>query len=559
MVSIRQLITLAVICAATILITSCGGNKEKEMTETNPRLAELQALVDEYACVKVEADISHLNERERLLISKLAEAAKVCDDIFWLQSSSDALAVRDSLAKINDAESDLLLKLVKLYYGPYNKMDEYKRFVGEGPDRRPDGGGFYPVDMSKEEFENHIKNNPQDKDSFEDLYTVIVRDENKNLRAVSYYEYYKDLEKLAKLIDEAADLCDNPSLKNYLELRAKAFRTNKYFESDWAWMDLKDNNIDVVIGPIESYEDGIFNYKTAFEAVVFVKDIEATKELDMYKENISKFQENLPWDKKYFVSAQADGTVLQIGNVVAYTGDCNKASKSIAAALPNDPAVYEQKGGKKSMYKNLMEAKFDKILKPIADIMIAPDMAQYVSKHQMMSFVTLHEISHNLGRGYVYKKPNMTVRAALKEKYSPIEECKADICAVVNQKVLFDLGKITKEDMRDAMVTYVAGLFRSMRFGAESAHGIANFIQYRYLLEKGGIEKTNDGYYTFNEEKFFSVASDLAKEVLELQSEGDYEKASALVNNYGKVTAEIMKEFERVKSVPRDLNSTYMY
>ena len=211
------------------------------------------------------------------------------------------------------------------------------------------------------------------------------------------------------------------------------------------------------------------------------------------------------------------------------------------------------------MYKNLMEAKFDKILKPIADIMIAPDMAKYVKKEQMLSFVTLHEISHNLGRGYVYKKPNMTVRAALKEKYSPIEECKADICAIVSQKVLLDLGKITKEDMRDAMVTYVAGLFRSMRFGAESAHGIANFIQFRYLLENGGIEKTDNGHYTFNEEKFFQVATQLAKEVLELQSEGDYQKASALVENYGKATPQIMKEFERVKSVPRDLNSTYMY
>ncbi|MCL2040262.1 MAG: hypothetical protein FWG85_07525 [Bacteroidetes bacterium] len=560
MVSIRQLLVAAVLCAVSFLIISCGGTKEDAMD--NPRFAELQALIDEYAPIKVEADISHLTERERLLIAKLAEAARICDDIFWLQSSHDALAIRDSLANMSDNESKLLTELVRIYYGPYNKMDEYKRFVGEGPEKRPDGGGFYPEDMSKEEFEAHINNNPQDKDAFEGLYTVIVRDEDGNLQAVPYHNYYKDMERLATLMDEAADLCDNPSLKEYLQLRAIAFRTSKYedyFKSDWAWMDLKDNNIDVIIGPIESYEDGLFNYKTAFEAKVLVKDIEATKELDMFKDNIAKFQEHLPWDKKYFVSAQADGTVLQIVNVVAYTGDCNKATKSIAAALPNDPAVYEVKGGKKSMYKNLMEAKFDKILKPIADIMIAPDMAQYVNKHQMMSFVTLHEISHNLGRGYVYKKPNLTVRAALKEKYSPIEELKADICAVVGQKTLLELGLITKEDVRDAMVTFVAGLFRSMRFGSQSAHGVANFIQFRYLLEHGGIEKTEDGYYTFDEDKFFSVASDLAKYVLELQSEGDYQKASDLIKDYGEATPEIMQEFERVKSVPRDLNSTYMY
>ena len=555
----RQILLITLIGVITFLIISCGG---KDAMDTNPRMAEIQALIDEYAPIKVEADISHLTERERLLIAKLAEAGKLCDDMFWLQSSHDALAVRDSLAKLNDAESKLMLQLVNIYYGPYNKMDEYKRFVGIGPELRPEGGGFYPEDMTREEFEQHIKNNPQDKDAFESLYTVIVRDEQRNLKSVPYHEYYKYMEKLANLMDEAAELCDNPSLKEYLKLRAIAFRTSKYedyFKSDWAWMDLKDNNIDVIIGPIESYEDGLFNYKTAFEAKVLVKDIEATKELDMYKENITKFQENLPWDRKYFVPAQADGTVLQIVNAVAYYGDCNKATKSIAAALPNDPAVYEVKGGKKSMYKNMIEAKFEKILMPIAEIMIAPDMAQYVSKKQMMSFVTLHEVAHNLGRGYVYGKPNLTVRAALKERYSAIEELKADICAVVGQKTLFDLGLITKEDKRDAMVTYVAGLFRSMRFGSQSAHGVANFIQFRYLLEHGGIEKTADGYYTFNEEKFFQVSSELAKYVLELQAEGDYEKADALVRNYGASTPEIMKEFERVKSVPRDLNSTYMY
>ena len=236
-------------------------------------------------------------------------------------------------------------------------MYENKRFVGIGAERRPPGGGFYPEDMTKEEFEEHIKNNPQDKATFESHYTVIVRDESGNLKAVPYHEHYKNMEKLATLMDEAAELCDNPSLKEYLKLRAIAFRTSKYedyFNSDWAWMDLKDNNIDVIIGPIESYEDDLFNYKTAFEAKILVKDIEATKELDMYKENIAKFQETLPWDRKYFVPAQADGTVLQIVNVVGYFGDCNKATKSIASALPNDPAVYEVRGGKKSIFKKTL-------------------------------------------------------------------------------------------------------------------------------------------------------------------------------------------------------------
>ena len=554
--TVKTIKLLTLFCAVIIFMASC---KKGDDVQTPDSLAELQAKIDEYAPIAVTADVSHLTKREMLLLEKLAEAGRICDALFWQQSSHDAIAIRDSIAKLTDARSKLMQQLVNIHYGPYDKMNENARFVGNGPANRPPGGGFYPEDMTKEEFENHIKNNPQDKAAFENFYTVIVRDENRNLKAISYYEYYQEMERLAKLLEEAAELCDNPSLKNYLLLRAKAFRTNQYFESDWAWMDLKDNNIDVVIGPIESYEDGLFNYKTAFEAKILVKDIAATKELDMYKKNIAKFQNNLPWDKKYFVPAQVDGTVLQIVNVVGYYGDCNKGTKSIASALPNDPAVYEVKGGKKSMYKNMIEAKFDKILKPIAEIMIAPDMAQYVCRKQMMSFVTLHEVAHNLGRGYVFGQPNLTVRAALKDKYSPIEECKADICAVISQKVLFDLGIRTQEEIRDAMVTYVAGLFRSMRFGAQSAHGVANFIQFRYLLEKGGIEKTADGHYTFNQEKFFQAAAELAKEVLELQAEGDYQRAAALVDNYGAATPEIMKEFERIKSVPRDINSTYMF
>jgi hypothetical protein len=211
------------------------------------------------------------------------------------------------------------------------------------------------------------------------------------------------------------------------------------------------------------------------------------------------------------------------------------------------------------MYKNLIEAKFEKILMPIAEILIAPDMLQYVSKHHMMSFVTLHEVSHNLGRGYVYKKPHLSVRAALKDRYSALEELKADICAIYGHKVLRDLGVLTDEDIKKAMVTYVAGLFRSMRFGVVSAHGAANFAQFRYLMEHGGIYKTPDGHFTFDEDKFFTAATNLAKLVLEIQAEGDYKKANDLLEKYGAPTPEIMEEFNRVSSVPRDLNSTYMY
>ncbi|MBQ6269459.1 MAG: Zn-dependent hydrolase [Bacteroidetes bacterium] len=552
---------IKIIAALTLMVTlaACSKNENNQKMSEPETNTEIQAFVDAFAPVAIDVDLSNLTEREKLLVAKLAEAGKICNEIFWQQSCHDAIAVRDSLSKLNDINSQLMLNLVNIYYGPYNKMNEYKRFVGNGPDVRPLCGGFYPIDMTKEEFEKHIADNPQDKAAFESQYTVIVRDENGKLKAVPYHEYYKQTAELAKLLDEAAELCDNPSLKKYLTLRAEAVRTDDYFKSDWQWMDLKDNNIDVVIGPIENYEDGLFNYKTAFEAVVMVKDAEATKDLEMFKSIISEVQNRLPWDKKYYVPAQQSGTVLQMVNVAYFGGDCQKATKTIAAALPNDPNVYEKKGGKKSMYKNLMEAKFDKIVAPIGQTLLSPELHQFIDKKSMISFVTMHEVSHNLGRGFVFGQNDLTVRKALKEKYSPLEELKADISSMFAHKVMFDLGKIDNDYLKKTVVTYIAGLFRSMRFGTESAHGIANCIQFRYLYENGAITKNQDGTYGFDENKFFDVVSNLTKTVLEIQSEGDYKRGTDFVNKYGNITPELQAEFDKIKSIPADLNSTYKF
>lgn len=552
---------IKIIAALTLMVTlaACSKNENNQKMSEPETNTEIQAFVDAFAPVAIDVDLSNLTEREKLLVAKLAEAGKICNEIFWQQSCHDAIAVRDSLSKLNDINSQLMLNLVNIYYGPYNKMNEYKRFVGNGPDVRPLCGGFYPIDMTKEEFEKHIADNPQDKAAFESQYTVIVRDENGKLKAVPYHEYYKQTAELAKLLDEAAELCDNPSLKKYLTLRAEAVRTDDYFKSDWQWMDLKDNNIDVVIGPIENYEDGLFNYKTAFEAVVMVKDAEATKDLEMFKSIISEVQNRLPWDKKYYVPAQQSGTVLQMVNVAYFGGDCQKATKTIAAALPNDPNVYEKKGGKKSMYKNLMEAKFDKIVAPIGQTLLSPELHQFIDKKAMISFVTMHEVSHNLGRGFVFGQNDLTVRKALKEKYSPLEELKADISSMFAHKVMFDLGKIDNDYLKKTVVTYIAGLFRSMRFGTESAHGIANCIQFRYLYENGAITKNQDGTYGFDENKFFDVVSNLTKTVLEIQSEGDYKRGTDFVNKYGNITPELQAEFDKIKSIPADLNSTYKF
>ncbi|MFZ1731225.1 MAG: peptidase [Bacteroidota bacterium] len=553
----KKLQYLAITVFTIVLLAGCGQKQSEgeKMIETkdHQKVAERLAM---YADVDIDVDMSMLTDRERQLVSKLIEAGNLVDEIFWMQSSVDAVAVRDSLMGVDDAAGKDFLKYVNINYGPYDRIFEGERFVGYGPARKPAGAGLYPRDLSKEEFEDWVKSHPDQKAALESQYTVVVR-EGDQLRAVPYHQQYPQAAKIAALLNEAAELADNPSLKNYLKLRAKAIASDDYFESDMAWMDLKDNNIDVVIGPIENYEDGLFNYKTAFECAVVVKDPIGTKELQMYKQHIDSFEKALPIDEKYKRSTAGSGNVLEVVNVVYFGGDFQAGVKTIAASLPNDPRVTEKKGGKKQMYKNLMEAKFDKIVMPIAERVLERGLVEFVDKKAFTSFVTLHEVSHTLGRPYVFGNESLSVRKGMKDRYSTIEECKADILGLYNNKLLRQENVINDADQIRTIVTYVAGLFRSLRFGAEEAHGQANLMQLNWFIEKGALLKNPDGTYAINFDGFMDKAGELARAVLTVEIEGDYDGAGELIEKYGKMNPEIDAVIKKLIDIPRDLNTSY--
>jgi hypothetical protein len=426
------------------------------------------------------------------------------------------------------------------------------------PKTRPLGGGFYPIDMTKEEFEKAITDNPSIKTQFEDLYTVIVR-ENGKLKALPYSKYYPEIEALASKLEEAANFADDKALKDYLISRAKALRTNDYYESDMKWMDVKLSNIDVVIGPIETYQDQLFGYKAAFEAVVMVKDWKATKQFEMFKKHIPYFEKNLPEDPKFIRSKINFESQLNLVNVAYYGGDCQKGTKTIAASLPNDPRVREAKGGKNSMYLNMMRAKFEKNLVPIANIILNEELLPYIDEDAFITFTTLHEVSHTLGRGYVYGNDKLEVRTALKERYSAIEECKADILSMYNHLHLLNLKEFDANMIRKAQATYLAGLFRSIRFGTESAHAKANLIQFNYLREKGAIILESNGKYKIDESKFWEAVKGLANLILITEATGDYAKAGEILSKYAVITPEINNAISKLQSVPRDIDSSYLY
>lgn len=530
---------------------------ETQMQNTEP--TEVKALKEKLAAyteTEIVADLSKLTERQRKVVEKLVEAAKFADIIFWKQSNPDGLIVRDSLAKLNTAYTKDLLRYVNINYGPYDVIFDKVRFVGNGPSKKPNVANLYPQDLTKEEFEKYVEANPKQKAELESQYTVVKREGDK-LIAVPFYKEYPEIEQIAKLLDEASEFADDPALKKYLTLRAKAFRTDDYYASDMAWMDMTDTDIETVIGPIENYLDGLFNYKTAWECGVFVKDIEATKELQVLKAHIDDLEKNLPYDKKYIrKSAGGLGNVLNIVNVVHFAGDFQEAVKTIATSLPNDPRVHEKKGSKKLMFKNMMEAKFDKIVMPIASALMSAEDLKFVDKKAFTSFVTLHEISHTLGRGFVFGNDKLTVRAGMKDLYSTIEEAKADILSMYNHKYLIDLGVYPADYLKKATATYLAGLFRSMRFGKEEAHGGANYIQFNFLRSTGAIE-LKDGKFKINDAVFMDKVAELAKMVLTVEAEGDYAGAKAIIAKYGQETPEITAAIAKLSKIPRDLDTKY--
>jgi len=554
-------IIFLILISTVMLFAACSKKEEvKDEAKTPENYEKIKGNLKSYSPTKITADISHLTDREKQLIKKLAEVGHLADQIFWKQSCPDAVAVRDSLSKLTDEVSQTYYKYVKVNYGPYDKLDEYNRFVGTGAEKRPAVGGFYPTDLTKEEFEKYLAAHPDQKESLESQYTIVVRDGDK-LKAIPYHEAYPEQLEMAKLLDEAAELADEPTFKNYLKLRANALRTDDYFESDMAWMDIRNSNIDFVIGPIENYEDALFNYKAAHEAVIMIKDIEATKQFEKFLSLIPEFQKNLPVDKKLLPTGgvKSEGSQINLVNVAFFGGDCQKGTKTIAASLPNDPKVREAKGGKNSMYINMMTAKFEKIVVPIAKILLDPSIANMADSKCFLSFVTLHEVSHTLGREYVLGKEDLAIRKALQERYTPLEETKADILSMYNHFYLRDKKIYDNEYIKRAMATYIAGLYRSIRFGSESAHGKANLIQLNFLRSKGAITKLPNGKFTFDEKLFFEKVKELANLVLTVQANGDYEQAGQILSQYAVMSDELKAEINLLKDIPRDLDTEYEY
>jgi hypothetical protein len=548
--------TVLTVVSMLVIAAGCGKSTktEEEMENSHPGViptgealspddgTDVAQRLSVFAPFNLTADISHLSDKEKQMLPLLFDAAAIMDEIFWQQTIGNKEAF---LSRISD---ETTRKFAEINYGPWDRLNGNNPFI-TGIGDKPLGANFYPVDMTKEEFE--ALQNP-DKSS---LYTLIRRNGDSSLRVVWYHEAYASkVKKASDLLKQAAALAEDAGLKKYLELRAEALLTDKYQESDFAWMEMKTSNIDFVIGPIENYEDALFGTKAAQEAYILIKDVEWSERLAHFAALLPELQKGLPVDQKYKNEVPGSDADLNAYDVVYYAGDCNAGSKTIAINLPNDEEVQLKKGSRKLQLKNAMKAKFDKILVPISDMLIDESQRKYIKFDAFFANTMFHEVAHGLGIKNTLDGKG-TVREALKEQYSAIEEAKADILGLYMVTRLFEMGELNEGEVMDNYVTFMAGIFRSVRFGAASAHGKANMLTFAHFSENGAFTYQENGTYTVNFDKMKLAVESLGGMILSLQGDGNYNKVKELILTKSVIPAQLQSDLEKLKSasIPVDI------
>jgi hypothetical protein len=512
-----------------------------------------------FAPVKIQVPGSLLDENQKKLVDELVRAADYMDQIFLRQVYDGNLELREKLAH-SKGKRKVLSEYFDVNFGPFDRLNKNEPFI-EGVLPKPAGANFYPGDMSKEEFLDWIKKNPADKTAFESSFTVIKRKDGR-LVAIPYSEEYRDLlVPAAAHLRNAATYTENASLKKYLNSRAGAFLSNDYYQSDVDWVRLKDHDIEVVIGPYEVYEDSLFGYKAAFEAFVTRVDPKESERLAKVVAYLDELESHLPIAEEYKGIGRSLESPIIVAQEIYTAGDTKAGIQTLAFNLPNDEKVRNEEGSKKVMLKNVQEAKFKKILVPIARKVLSAQDAKDVDFEAFFAHTLLHEVSHGIGPGEIIKKgKKTTVNRELKDLYSVIEEAKADTLGVYNNIYLIEKGLYPKGFENGLWPTYLAGMFRSVRFGINQAHGGGNAIQFNYLIEKGAVEYDDaSGLYSINREKIAMAIKELATELLMIEARGDYDGAKKFVEKYRKMPDIMKASLEKLGSVPVDIKPTYAY
>ena len=516
---------------AAIAMTACRNND-----------SELQTKVDSYAVVEVKSPLyDALSDNDKKIVSLFREAADIMDALFWKQTFGDKSLI-EALPE-GPAKAYAMIN-----YGVWDHLDNNAPFI-KGYGEKPLGCQYYPQDMTAEEF------NALEDENKLSLYTVIRRDENGALKVVWYRDEYKEeIEKVCALLEEAAALTENEGMRKYLTERVKAFRTDDYLASDLAWMDMKDCNMDFVVGPIENYDDHLYEAKAAYESFILLKDEKRSANLAKYVGLLPELQKVLPCAPEYKTFVPGTSSDLNVYDAIYYAGDCNAGSKTIAINLPNDERVHAAKGTRRLQLYNSMMAKFDKIMMPIGEVLMTPEQIQYLSADAFFWNVTFHEVAHGLGVKQTVNGKG-SVDAAMGSEKTTWEEAKADILGLFMVSKLIDMGEITDITKEESIATFIAGIVRSVRFGFASSHGKANMMCYNYMEDHGAFTRNAEGKWVIDFEKAPEVVNSWAELILTTQATGDLEFAQKYSAENASIREELAADIEKVNGagIPRDI------
>ncbi len=535
----KKKLLLAIVSFAFVLISCSTKDSKKEGQTFDTKMGKRLA---NYAKVELTADLSSLSVNQKEILTILFDASDIIDEIFWYQTYGDKEALYN---KIKDENT---LKYVNINYGPWDRLKENTSFV-EGIYKKPEGSNLYPHDITYVEFENLNdieKYNP---------YTILRRNELGGLQTIPYHKAYNEkLEKIAQLLNTAATKTNNANFKEYLSSRADALLSDDFYKSNIAWMKMKNNTIDIIIGPIEDTEDRLFWTKTTYQSMVLIKDKKSSEDLEKYSLLLPYLQKNLPVDPKYITDIQGKLSDIMVYNVIYCKGFWNAGSKKIAITLPKDGQVQLKVGSRKLQFKNVMEAKFEKILKPISGLLIDKEQQKHVKFQAFFENTMFYEIGSALGLNNTIK--GETVRNALAENYNIIEESKNDILSLFFITKLYEMGELSQGDIMDNYVTYMADIFRSVRFGISNDQGVANVMRFNYFEKEGAFTRDKKtGTYSVNFDNMKSAMLKLAEEILTIQGEGDYIAAKKLIDQNGYIKDDLLNDLYRIqyKHIPKDI------
>lgn len=519
----------------SVLIFSCQDSPDENHSNYHS--------ISTYIPVKLTTDLDALSQNEKNMLPHLFAAANIMNDLFWVQAYGDKKSLLASIA------NPKLREFAKINYGPWDRLNDNAPFL-DNVELKPLGSNFYPPDMTKEEFEELGLLDEKG------LYSMVRRDEAGKLYTIPYHEFFRNqLEEASGHLLEAAEICEDPELKKYLKLKSKALLTDDYTESDIAWINMRNNTLDIIIGPTEHYEDALYNYRTAYEAYILVKDKAWSKKLEKYIELLPQLQAELPVADEYKrETPNTDAAQLNAYDVIFYAGDCNSGSKTIAVNLPNDEEIQIKYGTRRSQLKNAMKAKFDHILLPISDILIEKNQRQHITFNAFFSNTMFHEVAHGLGIKETINGKG-SVREALGETFSALEEGKADILGLHMITQLKEKELIAEGELMDYYVTFLAGIFRSVRFGASSAHGKANMLRFNYFKDQNAFTRNNNGTYAVNFDEMKKAIKGLSAQILKLQGDGDKAMVQEMMIRNGIIKETLQKDLDRLSeaNIPVDI------